>query len=94
MSTETGNHEQVLQDLKSFIADTKILIERVMKMRIECKEVQMTMLRLFNPKCIKILEISNEVSRKNTTTVRHFPEHRNIKTKLVNLKKSAKVHFE
>ncbi|XP_003426512.1 uncharacterized protein LOC100679851 isoform X1 [Nasonia vitripennis] len=65
MTEVESNHEKVLQDLNSSITDTKILVEKVMKMRLQCKELQMNSLRLFHPTCIKIMNISNELSGKS-----------------------------
>ncbi|XP_011493946.1 PREDICTED: uncharacterized protein LOC105359140 [Ceratosolen solmsi marchali] len=84
-----SSYEKVLEDLKNFITETKLLLEKVTKMRIECKESQMNMLRLFNPKCIKILEISSEASSKNMNQF-----NKNNKTAQMNIKRSYKAQCE
>ncbi|XP_058796184.1 uncharacterized protein LOC131667033 [Phymastichus coffea] len=86
-----NNHEKVLQELDAFITETKILVEKVMNMRIQCMEAQMILLRLFDPKCIKILEISNEMSLRSTKQVER---NKRMKIKRLNITKIDEVRFQ
>ena len=57
---------------------------------VDYKESQMKMLRLYNPLCIKILEISNELCLENNQQIN---ENKKIKIKRSYAKKINKVRF-
>ncbi|KAL7291423.1 hypothetical protein TKK_0015010 [Trichogramma kaykai] len=90
--SENNTQEDVLEELNAFINDTKGLVDKVIKMRMECQRSQMELLRLFNPVCVKILEISNECIRDNNGP--DVGEAKKILVKRYYDKKFGKVRFQ